>query len=192
MAGSKRFLVLGLGNPYLADDTIGIHIIQQATEQWEKKYCSQVDFRVDYSGNFDLLYDLSNYGKVLIVDSICTGQAEPGYCHEYRLDDFQHMTHHYAVNFHSYNLPTILEIGKRCGIELPQDVVFLGIEGREFTQFSEFPCWPLEPASSLILDRIRTTLDGWLEYSTSTSEVTAPRGLTSDSGQERPEGDYHA
>lgn len=157
---AKSILVLGLGNPFLSDDTIGLLAVEEAGRRFSQ-FQPRVDFQVDYSGNFDLIYRLSDYRHALIIDSICTGGQAPGYIHEFTWEDFQELRHRSAVNFHSFNLPTVMEIARICGYAMPGELRFLGIEGREFTQFSAVPSWPLGPVLDRIMQRVETALTDW-------------------------------
>ncbi len=135
--GLKGVLVLGLGNPMLSDDSVGLYIIDLLS----KKYSGRsplVTFSKNYSGGVDLIYELEGYEKAIIVDSIFTGSSEPGFCHRFRVDDLSINSKQGLINSHGLNLPTVIKFGEKCGYYMPEIVIY-GIEGREFTEFSENP-----------------------------------------------------
>ncbi|MDZ7860295.1 MAG: hydrogenase maturation protease [Candidatus Krumholzibacteriota bacterium] len=135
--GLKGVLVLGLGNPMLSDDSVGLYIIDLLSKKYPES-SPVVTFSKNYSGGMDLIYELEGFEKAIIVDSIFTGSFEPGFCHEFSVDDLNINSKLGLINSHGLNLPTVLEFGEKCGYCMPEIVIY-GIEGREFTEFSENP-----------------------------------------------------
>ncbi len=128
-----RTLVLGLGNPLLRDDSIGLRVVREA-EPWLRAL-ADVDVAEDYHGGLRLMERLVGYGRAIIVDAICSGAA-PGTIH--RLGPHSVPTQHSASS-HDVNLPTALALGRQIGAALPEDdaILILGIEAVDVLSFGE-------------------------------------------------------
>lgn len=161
-AVTKPSVIIGLGNPVLADDTIGLLIVKEMKVRLASRF-PQVDFRLNYSGGFDLLYDLIDFNHAIIVDSINTNKAFPGYCHEFSLEDFKTIPQPCVVDSHGMNLITILETGKKCGYTMPTDIAVFGIEGMEFYRLSEFPSTQVYQNRKNIIEKITKKLYYWYD-----------------------------
>jgi len=158
---SSRIVVVGLGNPLLTDDTIGLLIVKQ----FEQNYCrhySNVKFVLNYSGGFDLMEELIGFDKTIIVDSIYTGQTEAGFCHEFSAKDMNRVNQSGLLNSHGLNLPALLDTGAKCGYSMPEDVILYGIEGRNFNDFSEEPSAAVKGGINTAIKKLQTQLNTWL------------------------------
>lgn len=155
-----KTIVLGLGNPLLNDDTIGLHIVDEAKKQLAHHF-PDVQFKKNHSGSFDLLHDIEQSQQVIIVDSIETGQFKPGHCHECTIEDFKKITQSYLVNWHSINLPTLIELGKKCNFPMPKEIILYGIEGSSFVTFSETATAPLMSEITTTVTKIKDKLIIW-------------------------------
>ena len=125
-------LVLGLGNPILSDDSVGFRVIQGLRAEFNRPDLTLVESSVSGLGLLDLI---TGYSKVIIIDAIKTEDGQAGKI--YRLDGESFSdTRHYASP-HDINLATALELGKKLGIALPQQIVIFAIEVVDVTTFSE-------------------------------------------------------
>lgn len=158
----KRILVLGLGNPILCDDTIGLVIIDKAEEKL-KKYSKTVIFKKNATGSFDLLHEINHFDCLIIIDSLDSANHQPGTIHRCTLDNFSNLTSFYTVNWHSINLPTLLKIGELYGFDLPEEIIFFGIEGLDFTSFSEEPTPALKLAVDPVVKEIEAKIIEWTQ-----------------------------
>jgi len=165
----KKYLVIGIGNVVLSDDGIGPYVVRRAEELLSnlKEY---VDYKENYSGGFDLIYDIAGYDKVLIVDSILTGTCEPGICITCTSADFDQLKSDRLIDSHGINLPTIIETGRRCGYKMPEEMVIFGIESEDVTTFSEHLTEKVEACIDDIVLRIEETLSIWTEQKLSILE----------------------
>lgn len=155
-------LVLGMGNVVLSDDGIGPYVVRRA-EQLLGNLKDHVDFKENYSGGLDILYDIAGYDNVVIVDSVLTGTCEPGTCITYTTADFDHLELKRLVGSHGINLPTVLETGRRCGYKMPEELIIFGIESEDVTTFSEKLTRKVEASVDGVVGRIREMLLNWVE-----------------------------
>lgn len=135
---NKDVIVIGLGNPTLSDDVAGLFAIDELEKKHSDKF-PNTKFVKNYSGGFDMLYELAGFKRAIIVDSINTGKVNPGTCVEFDYKDLEQLTQPRLVDSHGLNLPTVIETGKKCGYQMPEEIYIYGIEGTEFTKFSETP-----------------------------------------------------
>jgi hydrogenase maturation protease len=156
------FLVLGMGNPLLCDDSIGLRVVESA----EKTICgksARTAFKKNYSGGIDLLYDLVGFHKALIVDSLVTGNAPAGYCHEFSLTSIDKAVREHCVFAHGISMSSVFRIGAQCGYPMPDETVILAIESHDVTTFSEELSPSLEASMEGIIRKIIATLSRWGE-----------------------------
>jgi len=156
----KKNLVIGIGNLVLSDDAVGPLIVRRAEEVLaDAKEC--VDFKENYSGGLDMLDDINGYDRLLIVDCVKTGSCEPGTCITYGLNDFEKHRHERSFNSHILTLPTVLDIGKRCGYKMPDDIIIWGIEADDTTTFSEEPTDKVKACIDGVVEKMRQTIAEW-------------------------------
>ena len=139
---AMKTLVLGLGNPILRDDGVGLLIVQRLMPLLAGRPEVKVD--VDYWGGLRLMERMVGFERVVIVDAICTG-AVPGTVHVLSPED---MPTQRSASAHDVNLSTALELGRRAGAALPANanITLIGIEAAEVLEFGEKPTPEVEVA----------------------------------------------
>ena len=78
-----KTLVLGLGNPVLTDDSVGLKVVEQLRPMLSSRPDLEVD--EDYWGGLRLMERLIGFDRAVLVDAICTG-APPGTIHRLAVD----------------------------------------------------------------------------------------------------------
>ncbi|HLC02205.1 MAG TPA: hydrogenase maturation protease [Anaerolineales bacterium] len=128
-----KTLVLGLGNPLLRDDAVGLHVARRLRPLLRGRPGVEVD--EDYRGGLRLMERLIGFDKAVIVDAICTG-ARPGTVHRLAPDGIP--TQH-SASAHDANLRTALDLGRQAGARLPADdgITLIGIEACDVLLFEE-------------------------------------------------------
>lgn len=129
-----RTLVLGLGNTILTDDGVGIRVAFEI-----EKLCSEPDVLEASAAGFRIVDDIIGYEKLILIDSIKTGNAKPGTLFKFTLEDFEKTLHNTSP--HDISLFDALKIMREAGEELPSEYVIYGIEVLETNIFSE-SCTP--------------------------------------------------
>jgi len=144
-----KTLVLGLGNPILSDDGVGLLVAQKVKHRVNQQ---QVTVMETSMGGLDLLDILANFDKAIIIDAIQTRDGKVGQI--YRLEPGALDATRHSSTPHDINLVTALELGKRMGLSLPRQIVFFAIEVADVTTFGE-KCTPgVEQAISLATDMV--------------------------------------
>jgi hydrogenase maturation protease len=133
-----KTLVLGLGNPILTDDGIGIYVVQ---ELGTHSLPSDVTCAEASVGGLRLLEIISGYDRVIIVDAIQTRDGKPGDI--YRLGAGDLLVSLHAGSTHDLSLPGALTLGRNLGMSLPDDeaITIIAIEVEDVLTFGE-ECTP--------------------------------------------------
>jgi len=127
-----RILFLGLGNPILSDDGVGIRVVEEI-----KRILGERDGIYFDTGNINSLHILDaiqGYDKVVIVDAIKKG-GKPGTLYHIPLEELEPTIHH--TSLHTINLATAIDLGKRLSREMPTEISIYGIEVKDTERFSE-------------------------------------------------------
>ena len=144
-----KTLILGLGNSILRDDSVGLKVVRELGRKIRKK---DVDVEEASFANIEILEAIGSYDRLIIVDSIKTGRGRPGELFSLSLEDLQPTLHLSCP--HDINLATALELGKRLGMHVPEEIRIYAIEVEDNQTFSE-SCTPLvEEAIPRIVEEI--------------------------------------
>lgn len=129
-------LVVGMGNPILCDDAVGVRLARAVRERLGGR--GDVDFLEECSvGGLNLISVLEGYRRVFVLDSIMTGGGVPGSCYAFTAERLRDTMNLGCV--HDANFATALELGRRLGHDLPGpgDVHVFAVEVLDNTTFSE-------------------------------------------------------
>ncbi|MFO7769718.1 MAG: hydrogenase maturation protease [bacterium] len=137
-----RTLVLGLGNPILSDDGVGVRVVERVRE-----YASgRTDLEVDTAcvGGLRLMERMTGWDRVILVDAMVSG-AEPG---TIRAVDPSHLPTFHSSCSHDTSLKEALELGRRAGMCLPGpgELLCVVVEAEDVHTFSE-RCTPAVEAA---------------------------------------------
>ncbi|MBN2575406.1 MAG: hydrogenase maturation protease [Deltaproteobacteria bacterium] len=148
-----KTLLLGMGNPILSDDAIGIRL---ATDLAQRLLgYPGLTVRADCSvGGLEVLDVMAGYSRAIIIDSIQTVGGVPGQWHAFDAEALRETMH--LTNVHDANFATALELGHRLGIRLPKpsDICVFAVEAEDTVTFSERMTPALEARYPALLDEI--------------------------------------
>ena len=135
-AGKTKSVVVGLGNPILSDDAVGIVVAQFVHQQLT---CTpDVPERVDLIeaavGGFELVEMIAGYDKAVIVDAIQTEGGRAGEC--YLLDLEQAASSDQPAMTHQVGLIEGLELARRLGMKTPGYLRVYAVEAADILTFS--------------------------------------------------------
>jgi hydrogenase maturation protease len=158
-----KTLVLGLGNPIVTDDAVGLRLARDLQEQLGEM--PGVDWFPDCSiGGLDLLERLAGYDRLVVLDAIRTRDGRAGDWYRFTAEALRETRH--LSNVHDANFATALELGRRLGLALPPDpeIHVFAVEILENTCFGETLSSELERAYPTvrreILAEVRELLAG--------------------------------
>jgi hydrogenase maturation protease len=132
-----KTLVLGLGNPILTDDSVGIEVVRALKPRVDD---SQVTLHEASLGGLNLLDILVGYDQAIIVDAIQTRDGTVGDVYHLRADDFEPCLHVSCA--HDVSFATALELGRKMGLRVPRDITIVAVEVQDVTTFGD-ECTPM-------------------------------------------------
>jgi hydrogenase maturation protease len=159
-----KTLVLGLGNPILTDDGVGIQIVRRVASRVAHSESAisnpELSLAEASVGGLRLLDALAGYERVIMVDAIQTADGKPG--DVYRLHPTDLLASRHSGSSHDLTLPAALILGRSVGMDLPHDenIDILAVEVEDVLTFNE-DCTPAVAAAipqvvQMIVDEIAT------------------------------------
>jgi hydrogenase maturation protease len=126
MSGSSPVLVIGVGNDYRSDDSIGLAVVRALkAKELPDTLCLESD-----GDGTTLMETWSQASRVIIIDAISSG-AHPGTI--YRLDALmQPLPASYSFSStHAFGVAEAIQLARTLG-QLPASLTVYGIEGKNF------------------------------------------------------------
>jgi hydrogenase maturation protease len=142
-----KTLVLGLGNPILTDDAVGIRIAQELKQEIPAQ-----DVIGTSEAGIALLDYVVGYDRLVIIDSIMTETGKPGELYKLGLEDLTP-----AMNLsssHGVDIATAFTLGERLGYRMPKHVTIYAVEITDNTTFGEKCAEEVEERIPFIVRRI--------------------------------------
>lgn len=135
-----RALVVGLGNPILTDDGVGVLVAQAVAHGLANQQPGQVEVIEASVGGLRLMEMMIGYDRVVLVDAWTGGDKPPGTVLRLTVDDLAAIapTQHLA-SAHDATLQTALEAGRRMGLPLPDDIVIFAVAAHNVVEFGDTP-----------------------------------------------------
>lgn len=130
-------LVLGLGNPILTDDGVGIHVVRQAAARYQPTSGDAVTFAEASVGGIRLLEVIAGYERLILVDAIRTPGGTAGQCYRLQVDDVRAPLH--AGSTHDLSFTGALAFGRGIGMVLPAEanILIVAVEAEDVLTFGE-------------------------------------------------------
>jgi hydrogenase maturation protease len=128
----NKVLLLGIGNPLLTDDGLGIIAAREISE----KKLAGVDFEEATASGIEVMEMMLDYEKVVIVDATMFPGREPGEIMRLQEEYFSHTVH--GSSPHGVNLSTAIALGRKTSPErMPREIVFIAMQAEDVSTFSE-------------------------------------------------------
>ena len=146
-------LVLGMGNPILSDDGVGLLVADRLRESPLPDSVEVVQSEV---GGLRLLELVRGFTRVIIIDALrspAESGRHPGEVYRYEAKDFKG-GHRYG-SAHSIGLDTALEIGHKLGYDMPGEVTVFAIEAEDVETFGEDLSPPVAAAAERVFALVR-------------------------------------
>ena len=150
-----KTLILGLGNPILSDDGVGLRVAEELKGRLDQP---EVTVEETSMAGLSLLDMLLGYDRAIIIDAIQTVGGQVGQVYLLTPEVFDATRH--ATSPHGVGFATAIELGSRLGLALPQQIVIFAIEVADVSTFSE-ECTPeVRRAIPVCVNMILQELDG--------------------------------
>jgi hydrogenase maturation protease len=133
-----RTLVLGLGNPILTDDGVGVLVAEEVRTSLPPD--SKVDITEVSVGGLTLMESMIGYERVILIDAIQQPGVAPGSVRRMTLEELRSIspTQH-SSSPHDASLVTALQIGERMGLNLPGEITIFAVQVDNITDFCDQP-----------------------------------------------------
>ncbi len=138
---TEKTLVVGLGNPILTDDGIGVIVANKVEKALGSLDLDSVTVTEASVGGLRLMELMVGFDRVILIDAILSSNgAKPGTIQFMSLEDLSDIspTQHSACA-HDTSLITALELGKHLGLNLPEDIIIYAVEVANVCDFSDQP-----------------------------------------------------
>ena len=140
-------LILGIGNPILTDDGVGIKIARKI-----KEGNPELEVIETSEAGIALLDLIAGYDKLVIIDSIKTGQEKPGEVYKLRLEDLKPAVD--SASSHGVDIATAFELGRGLGYRMPKYISLYAVEIKDNTTFGEDCTEEVEERIPFIMSQI--------------------------------------
>ena len=120
----KSTVVLGLGNPLMADEGVGVYLIERLAEQ-AARY-GDVDFIDAGTGGMSVLHLIDGRDKAIFIDCAFMDEA-PGTLRRFTPDEVRSAKVLAHQSLHEADLLHILTLAEQFG-QCPEEVVLFGIQ----------------------------------------------------------------
>lgn len=132
MIKGKRVLIIGIGNPILGDDAVGLEVAKRLKE----RVGDRADVIELSAGGLAVVEAMHGYEKAVIVDAVCIEGVEPGKILRYTLDEIKKLPR-YFLGFHDVDPVTSIELAKSLSESFPPEIVFYGITIKRPSTYKE-------------------------------------------------------
>ncbi len=153
---SGSTLVLGMGNPILSDDGVGLLVAGRLAEE---ALPAGVEVRLSEVAGLRLLELVRGFTRVIIIDALkspAEAGREPGEIVRYEAKDFK--GGHRWRSAHSIGIDTALALGHELGYNMPGEVIVFAIEAEDVETFGEELSPPVAAAAERVHELVREEL----------------------------------
>ncbi len=146
-------ILIGLGNPILGDDGVGWRIVQAVADQLaldskpslsvrsekSKFIGSHPAIEVDFLslGGLALMERVLGYERVILIDSMETGEYPTGSVHIFALADLPNPSAGHSASAHDASLMIALQAAQTIGASIPDRIDVVAVEARNVYEFTE-------------------------------------------------------
>ena len=158
-----KTLVVGLGNPILTDDGVGVKVAYQVEEALAKEEIRDITVTEASVGGLRLMELVLGYERLILIDALYHSNRNghvPGTIIEMSAQDLRDIspTQH-SASAHDTSLITALEMAERMGLPIPKEILIFAVEVEEIFIFSDEPTPAVADAipkvTQMVLDKIR-------------------------------------
>jgi len=128
-------VVLGLGNPVLCDDGVGLAVVRVLRDLLNREPILGVDVLASTRAGFELIDLLRDYRRAILVDCLTLPDPQPGRVRRLAVDDVAGSSR--LVNVHELSVGMAFRFAERMGIAMPTDVEILAVEAADTWTIAE-------------------------------------------------------
>lgn len=157
-AAGVRTVVLGLGNPILSDDAVGLAVAAELERRLDAEPLPGVVVRTTARGGFELIDLLAGSDRVILVDCLTVPDPVPGRIRRLGLADVSGSAR--LVGGHEISVGAAFQLAAQAAIPMPRDVTIYAVEAADATTFAEALTPEVAAAAGELADRIWAELKG--------------------------------
>ncbi len=145
-------LVIGLGNPILGDDGVGIYAARLLKHVLPPH--AAVDVLEMAVGGLELMEAMIGYRRVILLDALWTPNGQVGQVVEFHAGHLPETMH--STSAHDADLPTALRVGRQLGAHLPadEDIHIIAVKARRVLTFSQMLTPAIAEAIPKVVQRV--------------------------------------
>ena len=130
----KETIVVGLGNPLMADEGIGTVLVDELSKLAAagKLPSDNIEYYDGGCGGMYLLHTIAERKKAVLIDCCLMG-AEPGVIRRFTPDDVTTVKQMAHLSLHEVDILKVIELARQLG-QCPDEIVIFGIEPVSITQ----------------------------------------------------------
>ncbi len=162
-----KILVIGLGNSILGDDGVGWKVVEQVnrnlllpSNSTSSQENNSIEIDTAALGGLTLMERLLGYDRVILVDSMETGQSEVGSVQTFPLASLQDPMAGHSGSTHDTSLMTALQTAQSIGADIPKWVDVVAVEAQNVYDFSEELSPPVAAAVPIAVQAVMDLLKG--------------------------------
>ena len=144
---NNKTLVLGVGNPILGDDGLGIHAVRELS----KALPGCADYEEASVSGLELVEMFRGYEKVIVIDAVKTRDGMPGKIYELGGKDIPTL---HGLSAHDVDFRTAMEYGERFMGAMPEVDIY-GIEAENVTEFCETLSPKVRESLRIVIEKIK-------------------------------------
>lgn len=152
-----KTLIIGLGNPILTDDGVGVKVAYSLQKIIDFDLHPQITVTEASAGGIRLMETMLGYQRVVIIDAFLLDEqtTNPGQIHRLSLDDLREFrpTQH-STSAHDTSLVTALDTAEHLGFEIPGEVIIYAVEVENILEFGEDPTPAVAEAIPRVTDLV--------------------------------------
>jgi hydrogenase maturation protease len=160
----EKIIVIGLGNPILTDDGVGVNVAYEVEKAFKGQIPEGLTITEASVGGLRLMELLIGYDRVILIDALLTKNGQkPGVIHRLTLDDLREIspTQH-SASAHDTSLVTALETGRQMGLDLPTSFSIYAITVENILEFNEEPTPAVAAAIPIVKAAVLDELESYL------------------------------
>lgn len=132
-------IIIGLGNPILTDDGVGVKVAYKLQAHPKLDNRSDLEITEASAGGLRLMELMIGFERAIIVDAfIDQRDNQPGRISRMTMDDLRQIspTQH-SASAHDTSLVTAYDMGLKMGLSLPEEVIIYAVEVENILDFGE-------------------------------------------------------
>lgn len=151
-----RAIVIGVGNPLLGDDGVGIRVARELSRQIDGR--RGVVVTELYAGGLRLMEAMVGFDRALVIDAMVTGSCPPGSVRRFAPEELGATRNLRCA--HDTSLPAALAMGQMLGLALPGEIGVWGVEAACCEEFGEALTPPVAQAVPELVEELVRELEG--------------------------------